>query len=107
MAGLAWPGWHLQLPTHQRTAAVLERTEGLRGRNGRKRLVEVTRILGLFGLLHLEEIRRMDLAAIGADCALAEQRIVGRHLLHPGDDSLAVRIAAERDARLEIMQHAG
>ena len=46
----------------------------------------------------------MDLAAIDADRALAEQGIVGRHFLHLGNDRAAVmRIAAERFQRLEIM----
>src|SRR4051794_30956951 len=44
------------LPTDQRTVAFLQRTEGLRRRNGRKRLVEIAGVLGLLGLLHLEQI---------------------------------------------------
>ena len=42
--------------------------------------------------------------AVGADHALAEQRIVGRQFLHFGDHfGAVVRIAAERLERFEIM----
>ena len=65
-------------------------------------------VLRLLRLLHLEQIGRDDAAAVGAQRALAEQRIVGRHLLHLGDDLGAVmRIAAERVQRLQVMQHGG
>ena len=45
----------------------------------------------------------MDIAAVGADRALAEQRIVGRHFLHLGDHGLAVGSAFQRRDRLQIM----
>src|SRR5260370_41797638 len=67
---------------HQRAAAVLERTEGFGGRNGRPNLVIVPRIFGLFPLLRLEQIHVVDLSAFGADRALADQLVVGRHLFH-------------------------
>src|SRR6185503_9115380 len=73
--------------------AVLERTERLGCRDGGAQMIEVARILRLRRLLHLEQIRVVDLAAIGADGALAEQRVIGRHRLHLGDDRLAVRAA--------------
>jgi hypothetical protein len=47
----------------------------------------------------------VDLVAVGADRALAEQRIVGRRILHLGDDGPAVGIALQRGHRLEVMQH--
>src|ERR1051325_7231667 len=59
---------------HQRAVAVLERTERFIRRNGRAQVIEVARILRLGWLLHLEQIGRVDLAAVGADGALAEQR---------------------------------
>ena len=44
----------------------------------------------------------MGLASVDADRALAEQRVVGFHRLHPGDDRLAVGITFERLHRLEV-----
>src|SRR4026207_1369636 len=75
------PPWLLD----QRAAAVLLRPERLLRRAGGEDLVVVPRVLRLGGLLHLDEIRVVDLAAVGADAPLAEQRVVGGHLLHPGD----------------------
>ena len=50
----------------------------------------------------------MDLAAVDADRALAEQRIVGRQFLHLRNHLGAVaQIAAHGFQRLEIVQHAG
>src|SRR6188768_409311 len=60
---------------HQRAFPVLERTECLLGRDRRLDLVVVPRCLRLGGLLDLHEIRRVDLAAVDADRALAEQRV--------------------------------
>src|SRR6185295_8315542 len=93
--------------THQRAAAILERTECLGRRNGGADIVEVARMLGVSGLLHLVQIRVVDLAAVLADRPLAEQRIVGRQFLHLGDDRLAVGSALQGGDRLEIVQHAG
>ena len=91
---------------HQRALAGLERLGGIFRRDRGDQLVVVPRSLRLFRLLHLEQIGRDDAAAVGAQRALAEQRIVGRHFLHLGDDLGAVmRIAAERFHRLQIMQH--
>ena len=47
----------------------------------------------------------MDLAAIGSDDAFSEQRVVGFHRLHLGDDGLAVGVAFERSDGLEIVGH--
>src|SRR5438270_4588967 len=47
---------------HQRTLARIERAEGLVRGNGRADLVVIPRVLRFRGLLHLDEIRRMDLA---------------------------------------------
>src|SRR5262249_60596224 len=71
---------------HERTVALVQRPEGLLRRNGRAQLVVVPRALGLCGLLDLEEIGGMDLAAVGPDGPLAEQRVVGRGRLHLLDD---------------------
>ena len=47
----------------------------------------------------------MDLAAVGAHCALAEQLVVGRQFLHLSDNRLAVGVALKRLDRLEIVRH--
>src|SRR5438445_8140491 len=52
---------------HQWAAAVLQWAEGFLRRNGRAGLVEVAEILGLRRLLDLEQIGRMQLAAVGTD----------------------------------------
>src|SRR5262249_10610808 len=75
---------------YERTIAILQRPERLIGGNRRAGLVQIPFALRFGRLLHLEEIRRMDLAAVGAHRSLAEERIVGRHLLHLGDDLGAV-----------------
>src|SRR5262249_42521884 len=62
----------------QRAAAFLERAEGFRGGDGGAGLVEVAGVFRLGGLLHFEQIRVVNLAAVGAHDALAKQRIVGR-----------------------------
>src|SRR5881628_3060032 len=62
--------------------SLVERPERLLGRDGRLDLVVVPRVLRLGRLLHLDEVRRMDLAAVDADGPLAEERVVGRQLLH-------------------------
>src|ERR1700731_107704 len=80
----------------QRAMAVLERPERLVGRNGGQQLVEVARILRFRRRLHLEQIGRVDLAAVGADRALAEQGVVGRQLLHLGHHRGAVRRTLQR-----------
>src|SRR5262249_35284835 len=93
-------------PADQRAVAVLERTEGFVRRNRSAQLVEVAGIFRLTGLLHLEQIGRVQLAAVGADRALAEQRIVGWQLLHLGDHGGSICRALERRDRLEIVQRA-
>src|SRR5688500_6067304 len=84
---------------HQRTIALLQRPERLLGRNGRADLVQIPRSLRLCWLLHLDQVRGMDLAAVRANRALAEERVVGRHLLHLLDDLGAV-VALDRFDRL-------
>src|SRR5215475_129759 len=51
---------------YQRTGAFRQRPESLVGWRGANQLVIVPRPLGLAGLLDLEQIGRMDLAAVGA-----------------------------------------
>src|ERR1039457_984880 len=95
------------LAAHQRAVAFLDRPEGLVRRNGSAGLIEVAGIFRLFRLLHLEQIGRMDDAAVGAHAALAEQRIVGRHRLHLRYHGLAVGRTLERGDRLQVVQDAG
>src|SRR5579862_8032576 len=91
----------------ERTVAVLERPEGFFRRDSGTQDVVVARIFGLFGLLDLEQIGRVDLAAVDADIAFAEQRVVGRHLLHLGDHGFAVGCAFESGDRFQVMQGRG
>src|SRR5258706_13835510 len=74
----------------ERAAAVGHRPERLVGRDRRTDLVVVVRALRLGRLLHLHEVRVVDLAAVGADRSLAEERVIGRHLLHLCDHLRAV-----------------
>ncbi len=92
---------------HQRAAAFVERAERFGGRDGGAQLVEIAEVLRFLGLLDLEQEGVVDLAAVGADRAFAEQRVVGRHRLHLVDHGLAVRVALERLDRLQILQHPG
>src|SRR3954454_25220415 len=66
------------LAAHQRAARVLQRTECFRRRDRLNELVEVAGILRLGGLLHLEQIGVVNLAAVRLDRTLAEQRVVRR-----------------------------
>ena len=49
----------------------------------------------------------MDLAPVGANDALAEQRVVGRHRLHRRHNGLAIGGAADLVHGLQVMQHRG
>src|SRR5258706_14750568 len=66
-----------RLLLHQGAVALVDGPERLLGGGGRARLVVVPRPLGLGRLLDLEQVHGVQLAAVGADRALAEQRIVG------------------------------
>src|SRR6059036_2561741 len=79
--------------------SLVEWPERLLGRDGRLDLVVVPRVLRLGRLLHLDEVRRMDLAAVDADRPLAEERVVGRQLLH-----LGALVALERLDGLEVVE---
>src|SRR5512141_740731 len=82
---------------YQRTGAFRKRPEGLVARGRSDQLVIVPRSLGFRRLLDLKQVGRMKLAPVGADRALAEQRVVGRRLLHFRHHLDAVmRIAAHR-----------
>src|SRR5580704_15690269 len=87
------------------TIAVFQRPERLFRRNGGAQDVIVTRIFGILRLLHLEHVSRVNRAAVGADAALTEQRIVGRHFLHLSDHGLAVGGAFERSDGLQVMRN--
>src|SRR6266851_9549182 len=67
----------LRLLFHERAVALVDGPEGLLGRDGRADLVVVPRVLRLGRLLDLDQIRGVDLAPVGADRALAEERVVG------------------------------
>src|SRR5882672_12404655 len=89
---------------YQRTSAFRKRSESLLARRGSDQLVIVPRSLGLGRCLDLEQIGRVNLAAVYANSALAEQRIVGRHFLHFRYYLGAVmRIATHCFKRLEVV----
>src|SRR5262245_33618544 len=69
----SFPRLALGSALHQRAAAFGQRAEGFVRRNGGAELVVVPRSLRLRRLLDLEQIHRVDLAAVGAHRALAEQ----------------------------------
>src|SRR5256886_15352813 len=78
--------WRPRLASlRQRAAAFVQRPESLSGRDGRADLVVVVRSFGLRGFLHFDQVGRMKRAAVDTHRALAEERIVARELLHPGD----------------------
>src|SRR5215475_4088477 len=83
---IAAAGPRRPLLLHERTVALVQRPEGLLRRNGRAQLVVVPRALGLRGLLHLEEVGGVNLAAVGPNRPLAEQGVVGGGRLHLLDD---------------------
>src|SRR5207245_4059672 len=85
---------------------LVERTKRLLGGNGRADLVVVPRVLRLGRLLHLDQVRRMDLAAVDTNRPLAEERIVGRQLLHLRDDLRAL-VALQRLDGLQVVQYSG
>src|SRR5262249_38087931 len=84
-------------------SALIERPESLLRGDRCADLVVVPWVLRLRRLLDLNEIRGMDLAAVDANRPLAEERIVGRHLLHLGDD-LGALVALERLHGLQVVQ---
>src|SRR6266576_214958 len=74
----------------QRTIALVQRTERLLGRNARHDLEIVPVALRLLGRFHLQEMHRVDFAAVLPDSSFAEKRIVGSHRFHGGNDRFAV-----------------
>src|SRR3972149_1855124 len=68
-----------------RAIALGDGPEGLVGRDGGADLVVVPGVLGLGRLLDLEQVGGVDLPAVGPDHTLAEERVVGRRLLHLRD----------------------
>src|SRR5262249_58867039 len=74
----------------ERTVALTEGTECLRGGDGGAHLVVVPWVLRLFGPLDLEQVHVVDLAPVGTDATGAEQGITGRQSLHLRDHGLAV-----------------
>src|SRR6516225_354742 len=90
--GRVLPRYLWLLSADKRAATFLERAEGFRGRDGGARLVEVAAVPRRGGLLHLEQIGVLNLTSVGAHHTLAEQAVVGRQLLHRGDNGLAVAV---------------
>src|SRR5262249_17108575 len=66
---------------HQRAAAIGQGAESFVGRDGGAEFVIIPGGLRFRRLLDFEQIHRVDLAAVGAHHALAEELVVGRHLL--------------------------
>src|SRR5262245_54455731 len=60
---------------HQRAAAIRERAERLVGGNGRDELVIIVGVFRFFRLLHLEQIHRVNDAAVLANGDVAEQLV--------------------------------
>src|SRR5688572_12051210 len=98
---LVMQGYALPDLLDERAASLGQRTERLLRGDRRADLVVVPRTLRLRRLLHLDEISRVDLASVGADRALAEQRVVGRLRFHVRDDLRAV-VALQRLDRLQV-----
>src|SRR5262249_8866962 len=92
-----------ELLFHELATTLVERTECLLRGDRRADLVVIPGVLGLGRLLDLDEIRGMNLAPVRANGPLAEERIVGRHLLHLGDDLGAV-VALERLDGFQVVQ---
>src|SRR5689334_21960158 len=67
---------------HQRATALRDRTECLIGRNGRDQPVVIIRVFRLVRLLHLEQVHRVNDAAVLADGNVAEQLVLAFELLH-------------------------
>src|SRR5512144_164586 len=95
-----------RLAADQRAVAFLERPEGFIRRDRSADVVEVAGIFRFRRRFHLEQISRMHFAAVGADTALAKQRIVSWHLLHLRYYCLAVGSALQCRYRLEIVREA-
>ena len=91
-----------------RGQALGQRPEGLLARGGGDQLVQVPGIAGFGRRLDLEQVGRVDRAAIGADGAGAEGVVVARHRLHPVHRLDAAGLG-RRDAhighRLQVVQH--
>src|SRR3989442_5579807 len=85
---------------------LIERTKSLLGRNGRADLVVIPRVLRLGRLLHLDQVRRVDLAAVDTNRPLPEERSVGRQLLYLRDDPGAL-VTLQRLDGLQVVQHSG
>jgi len=85
----------LLLSGHQVALALRERAESLIRRYFLQQPVIVPRAFRLSHGLDLVQIKRVQLASIYTNSSFAEERIIGRHRLHLGDNCLAVRIALQ------------
>src|SRR5262249_32585051 len=61
--------------------------------------------LALLGLLHLEQVHRVNLAPIDAHLALAPEAVLGRQFLHLRDHRPAVGMTTERLDRAQVVDH--
>src|SRR5262249_13386698 len=77
-ASLAARGGLVRFLDQRAIALLIERAPRLFGGNGGELFVIVPRRLALLRRLHLEQVHRVDLAAIDAHAALAHQFVVGR-----------------------------
>src|SRR5882672_5103923 len=99
------PGGAGSFPRDQRTIALVQRTERLLRRNARHDLEIVPVPFRLLGRFHLQQVHRVDFAAVLPDSSFAEKRIVGSRRFHGRDYRFAVARAARLVDRLEEMQH--
>src|SRR5262245_7993483 len=74
----------------QGTAAFVQRPKRLLGRDCPHDFEDIPFAFRFGRRLYLQQIHRMDLAAVGADTAFAKQRVFGRNRLHGGDNRSAV-----------------
>src|SRR3546814_9107918 len=73
----------LRLLLHERAAALIERTEGLLGGDGRQRGKIIPFVLRFVRRVHLHQEHVVHVPAVFADRAFAEDRILCRIGLHP------------------------
>src|SRR5260221_10430478 len=84
------PGGAGSFPCDQRTIALVQRPERLFGRNARDGLEIIPVALRLLGRFHLQQVHRVDFAAVLPDSSFAEQRIVGSHRFHRSNHGFPV-----------------
>ena len=91
----------------QGAAAFIQRSERLVGRDCPHDPEDIPLALRFGRCFHLQQVHWVDLAAVGTDDTIAEQRILCRHRLHGRDNRAAVQRRADFVDGLEIVQHRG